>query len=439
MMALRHAAAFAILCVAALLGGCGGGAPAAPGTTSAASPTPAPDLGPPNIVLILADDMGWGDLGSYGNTQIRTPNLDQMAAEGARFTSFYVDAPVCAPSRAALMTGQWPPRTGIVWNPPHQLRDGEVVVAQPLHDRGYATGMVGKWHLGWEPQDMPIHYGFDYFYGDANGEDSSDFILGDQPTKDTVSQDQLAKRYTDYALKYIAAHIGPDKDRRFFMYIAEHDPHLPNNPDPAWAGKSGAGAYGDVIEALDEQIGVFMQGLKDLGIDENTLVVFTSDNGPVKPPGSSGPFNGRKGSCEEGGIREPAIMRWPARIRRGQVISEPVSTLDLFPTFVALAGATLPARPYDGQDISALITGAVDHIPGKGVDGGREIVFWQEYGQPGALRSGRYKYLRPGLWNTHPTLFDLEADPGERSDLTPSRPDLSKQLEQRLQDILAGQ
>ncbi len=167
-----------------------------------------------------------------------------------------------------------------------------------------------------------------------------------------------------------------------------------------------------------------MKALKDQGLDRNTLVVFTSDNGPAVPPrgpGSAGPYSGGKGSCEEGGVRVPGIMRWPARIRAGRVVSEPVSTLDLFPTLVALTGAELPARPYDGLDISRLLTGEVDRIGGQGIDGGREIVFWQQDGV-GGLRSGKWKYLRPGLWSGTPTLFDLEADPGEKNDLYLSRP-----------------
>jgi arylsulfatase A-like enzyme len=312
------------------------------------------------------------------------------------------------------------------------------VIAQPLHDRGYATGIVGKWHLGWSAAEMPIHHGFDFFYGVANGEDESDFILGDQPTKDTVSPDQFAFRYTQEALKFIAA-AAPS--RHFFMYVAHRDPHLDNYPAPQFAGTSAAGAYGDTIQQLDSTVGDLLKGLKDLGVDRDTLVIFTSDNGPVVPPkgpGSAGILGGGKGSCEEGGIRVPAIMRWPAGIRPGRVVAEPVSTLDLFPTFVALSGATLPARQYDGQDVSRLITGEVDRIGGRGIDGGREIVFWQEGGRPGALRSGKWKYLRPGLWNTSPTLFDLEADPGERNELSQARPDLVKQLEARLQEILAG-
>ena len=184
-----------------------------------------------------------------------------------------------------------------------------------------------------------------------------------------------------------------------------------------------------------------MKGLQDLGVDRNTLVIFTSDNGPVVPPkgpGSAGGLSGGKGSCEEGGVRVPGIMRWPARIRPGRVVSELVSTVDLFPTIVALAGATLPSRHYDGQDLSRLVVGDVERIGGQGVDGGREIVFWQEGGKPGGLRSGRFKYLRPGFWNTSPTLFDLETDPAEWYDLSKTRPELASQLEKRLQEILAG-
>lgn len=405
-------------------------APAAP----VPAVTPAPDPGPPNVVLILADDLGWGDLSSYGNTKIRTPNLDGLASQGVRFTTFYVAAPICAPSRASIMTGRWPPRTGIPWNPPDHLHYDEVLIPQVLHDHGYATGMVGKWHLGWATEDMPIHWGFDYFYGVPAGEDETDFVLGDQPTKDTVSSDQLARRYTEYALKFIAA----NKDRPFFMYIAHRDPHLPNSPAPEFLGRSAAGTYGDMVEQLDWSVGELLKGLRDLGLEQNTLVLFTSDNGPVVPPkgpGSAGPFSGQKGSCEEGGVRVPGIARWPARIRPGRVASEPVSTVDLLPTLATLTGAKLPPRPLDGVDVSKLLTGEVDRIGGVGIDGGREVVFWQQSGRPGGLRSGRWKYLRPGLWSGSPTLFDLESDPGEQRDLSLERPDLRRSLELRLSEL----
>ena len=184
-------------------------------------------------MLILADDLGWGDIASFGNTKIRTPNLDRMAAEGARFTSFYVAAPICAPSRAAIMTGRWPPRVGIPWNPPNRLNPGEVALAEPLHDRGYATGMLGKWHLGWTSDEMPVHYGFDFYYGVPNGEDENDFVFYDHPTTDSVGMAELTTRYTQDALKFIAA---AGKDRRFFVYIAHRDPHLPNYPRPRSSG-----------------------------------------------------------------------------------------------------------------------------------------------------------------------------------------------------------
>ena len=413
---------------------CGGGQAALPSSpsasTTAAAGAPTPDPGPPNVVLILADDLGWGDLGSYGNGRIHTPNLDRMAAEGVRFTSFYVPTPICAPSRAGLLTGRFPPRVGIPWNPPTRLHDGEVVIASVLKASGYATGMVGKWHLGWEREDMPIHHGFDFFYGIPSGEDEADFVLGDTPTTDTVAPDQLARRYTSEAIKFITAHR-----QRFFMYVAHRDPHLDNSPAPEFAGRSGAGAYGDVVEQLDASVGDLMRALRDQDLDRNTLVVFTSDNGPVTPPGSAGPFSGGKFSCEEGGVRVPAIARWPARIPPGRVVTEPTSVLDLFPTLVTLTGSTLPARQYDGRDISRLLTGQVDRIGGQGIDGGREIVFFGATG-PAGLRSGRWKYLRPGLWSGTATLFDLEADPIERMDQSRARPDLVKQLEARLVELL---
>ena len=275
------------------------------------------DLGPPNVVLILADDLGWGDLGSYGNRVIRTPNIDRLAAEGARFTSFYVPTPICAASRAGLMTGRFPGRVGIPWNPPTRLNKGEVVLASVLKERGYATGMAGKWHLGWAREDMPIHYGFDYFYGILSGE--SDFIMGDLPTKDVVGADLMAKRFTTEAVNFISAHR-----ERFFVYLAHRDPHADYHPSAEFAGRSQAGAYGDVIEQMDSSVGDLMRALREMGVDQNTLVIFLSDNGPI-PPGSAGPLSGGKFSCEEGGVRVPGIMRWPARIRPGRVVDEPVT------------------------------------------------------------------------------------------------------------------
>lgn len=434
---LTHPLALA-LWLAAVLSGCGGGQGGTPTASTSRVATPASwapvDLGPPNVLLVIADDLGWGDLGVYGNSAIRTPNIDRLAADGARFTSFYVPTPICAASRAGLYTGRYPGRVGIPWNPPDRLNRGEVVIASVLRDRGYATGIAGKWHLGWDKEEMPIHHGFDFYYGVPAGEDEADFIFGDSPTRDTVSPDQFARRYTEEAVKFVTAR----RDRRFFFVLAHRDPHLDNYPSPQFAGRSAQGAYGDVIEQLDATVGDLLRSLRELGLEQNTLVVFMSDNGPVVPPrgpGSAGPYSGGKFSCEEGGVRVPAIMRWPARIRPGRVVSEAVSSLDLFPTLVALTGATLPPRPMDGEDVSKLLTGELDRIPGRGIDGGREIAFSGQDGAAG-LRSGKWKYLRPGIWSGTVTLFDLEADPGEKRDLSRDRPDLVKQLEGRLQELI---
>ena len=426
------------LLLAALVAGCGGGPGGTATTPTAPVATPsawAPvDLGPPNIVVVIADDLGWGDLGVYGNTVIRTPNIDRLAADGARFTSFYVPTPICAASRAGLYTGRYPGRVGIPWNPPDRLNRGEVVIASVLRDRGYATGIAGKWHLGWDQQEMPVHHGFDFYYGVPAGEDEADFIYGDSPTRDTVSPDQFARRYTEEAVKFITAR----RDRRFLFVLAHRDPHLDNYPSPQFAGRSAYGVYGDVIEQLDSSLGDLMRSLRELGLEQNTLVIFMSDNGPMIPPrgpGSAGPWSGGKFSCEEGGVRVPAIMRWPARIRPGRVVSEAVSSLDLFPSLVTLTGATLPPRPMDGEDVSKLLIGEVERIPGRGIDGGREVVFSGQDGAAG-MRSGKWKYLRPGIWSGTTTLFDLESDPGEKRDLSLVRPDLVKQLEARLQELI---
>jgi arylsulfatase A len=425
-----------ILLLVALGFGCGGDTSAPPTATATPTPvpTPTPDLGPPSFVVIFADDMGYGDLSSYGHPTIRTPNIDRLGEEGALFTSFYVPAPICAPSRAALLTGRWPIRTGIPWNPPDRLDDDELTIADVLQAEGYATGAVGKWHLGWTTEEMPIHHGFDFYYGIVSGIDESDAILGDQPTRDTVAPAFWSQRYTEEAIGFIADH----PDEPFFLYLAYRDPHHPYLPAPEFVGTSAGGTYGDVIEQLDASVGELMAALEDLGRDSNTLVVFTSDNGPVIPPdgpGSAGPLFGGKGSLQEGGIRVPALMRWPGRIPAGLVVSDLTSTLDLFPTLVALARAPLPERRYDGRDIRGLVTGEVDRLPGDGFDGRRELLFW--YGREArGLRSGRWKYLRPGPWSHIQTLYDLETDPGEKYDLSFENPEMAEELDLRIDELV---
>ncbi len=371
--------------VVALLSGslsCGGGQPVLPSSASktgdaaaAAVPTPAPNLGPPNVVLILADDLGWGDLGSYGNRTIHTPNLDRLAAEGARFTSFYVPAPICAPSRAGLLTGRFPPRVGIPWNPPTRLNDGEVVLAKVLKAGGYATGMVGKWHLGWERDDMPIHHGFDFYYGIPAGEDESDFVLGDSLDD---RHGALLPSWRDATRARPSASSATTGSRRLHVRGASRSTprQLPRRasspatraPAPTATSSSSSTPASATLMAL----AAWMQNL-----DRNTLVLFMSDNGPVTPPGSPGPFSGGKFSCEEGGVRVPLITRWPARIPAGRVVHGARQQPRPLPDDRDVHGCDAAGRSHTtGKDISRLLTGQVERIGGQGIDGGREIVFF---------------------------------------------------------------
>jgi len=414
------------------LSGCGGQAagPSEVPATPAPTPTPTP-AGPANLILIVADDLGWGDLGVYGNREIRTPHLDRLAAEGARLTHLTVPTPLCAPSRAAILTGRYPVRTGIAWNPPKRLRDKERTLADDLRERGYATGAVGKWHLGLEDSDLPAYHGFDSYYGMPYGEDEDNVYRDTSPTTDTVGLDQLARRYTQEAKDFITRSSG----RPFFLYLAHRSPHAPLFASDAFLGRSPGGLYGDVVEELDWSVGQIVTFLKERGLDRNTLVVFTSDNGPSRQDGvfgSAGPFLGGKGSCLEGGLRVPGIAWWPGRIGPGRVSDEPVSTLDLLPTFLAAARAPLPAgRVLDGVDLLPLLSGQVSRLGGAGIEGGRELLHYYS-SDAVSLRSGRYKYLLGGFWDSKVNLFDIAADPGETTNLARERADLARQMKERL-------
>jgi len=409
-----------------------GGSPARNSSPAPAPSFPSAPMGPPNVVIILADDLGYGDVGFNGSPRMKTPNLDALAAEGVRLTGFDVPVPICAPSRAALMTGRYPVRTGIVWNPPVRLYPGEITMADALKAQGYVTSMVGKWHLGWDRDDMPTHHGFDFYYGMPAGEDPNYFMRQDQITTDGVGLEELAWRYTVEAVDFIHS----ARDRPFFLYLAHHSPHTPLLASYRFAGTSSAGALGDVIAELDWSVGEVIRALRQTGHDRDTLVFFTSDNGPDlkegADSGSAGPFSGGKGSPLEGGLREPAIAWWPGRLPAGKVLAEPATTMDLFPTVLALAGGTLATdRNYDGQDIFKLLTGEVAKMPGPGVDGGRELLSW-EGPTAVALRTGKWKYLGPGFWQATPGFYDLEADPGEMDDLSPRQPELAARMKERL-------
>ena len=424
----RAAGVLATLALAA----CGGpsaptptGSAASVSSVAATAPTPRP--GPPDIVIVLADDLGYGDLGVYGHPFTRTPNIDRLAAEGSRFDAMYVPSPICAPSRAALLTGRYPMRNGVTWNNNTVLRGGEVTIAQMLRGQGYATGIVGKWHLGAKLNEMPLRLGFDFFYGMLSSPPVTDFIMGDQVTRDFPGMDYLTRRLTDEATSFIKR---TPAEKPLFLHLAHHAPHSPNVNSPPFIGSSGWSNYGDSVQELDWSVGEVMRALTQTGRDRNAMVVFLSDNGPTAE-GSPGPLTYGKGNVNEGGIRIPAIVWQPGRVPAGRLIKDPATSVDFFPTFAAIAGAPMPSRDYDGVNIQKLLTGEVDRIPGSGMGGGREF-FYFVVSEVAAMRSGKWKYVRPGFRDSVPVLYDLEADPGETNSLRRFNPDVVSQIERRI-------
>lgn len=327
----------------------------------------------PNIVVILADDLGYGDLACFGAKDIRTPHLDKMAAEGLKLTSFYAQ-PICGPSRAALMTGCYPLRVGEVENGKNGhtlLHPREVTIAEVLRDAGYRTGIVGKWHLGMSEGCDPAAQGFQhgYFTPAFNGA-SRDIKAGVvvpflrkpgeivRTIKTQAEMDTLTADCTREAIGFLRR----SQDKPFFLYLAYHMPHVPLGASEKFRGKSARGLYGDAVEELDAAVGEILAELNHLQVDENTLVIFTSDNGPWTDKqigdhgGSPGPFRGSKMTTWEGGWRVPGIVRWPGKIRTGETSDDIAATIDLLPTFVALSGAKLPSVKLDGIDLSSFFT-----------------------------------------------------------------------------------
>jgi len=426
----------------------------------------------PNIILILADDLGYGDLSCYGQTKYQTPHLDRMAAEGARLTQFNTPAPFCAPTRASLMTGRYPFRCGMVANPApdggdaaHKLHlpEAEVTLAQLFRKAGYATGMVGKWHLGHaEPRWLPTHRGFDEYFGIPYSNDMRPVALfeGDRQVEYPVIQANLTKRYTERAVAF----IEKNKRKPFFLYLPHAMPHKPLAASEAFYKKSGAGLYGDAVLELDWSIGQVLAKLKELKLDERTLVMFTSDNGAWFG-GSCGGLRGMKGSSYEGGYRVPCLARWLGKIPAGHVSHEPAVMMDLFAT--ALKAANIPApsdRVIDGSDIMPLFT--------SDAKSPHEVVFGHAGPKLSCVRDAQWKlhvlaprdgfmaYDKPGQrWidprapdgvtilapyeqaqpSEHPglrtgvvskamQLFDLQNDPGEQRDVAAEHPDIVARL-----------
>ena len=419
----------------------------------AAAP-PARAQQPPNIIMLFADDLGWGDLSSFGHPTIRTPNIDRLGAEGVRLTTFYAAASVCTPSRAALLTGRYAARFGMsrILSPQSDtgIATSELTVAEALRARGYRTAAIGKWHLGARARFLPTAEGFDSWLGVPYSNDMDvpqgypplplmrDTSIVEQP----IDQSTLTQRYTDEAVRVIR-----ETPRPFFIYLAYTMPHVPLHASAAFRGKSRAGLYGDVVEEIDASVGRIVAALRQAGADRNTLIVFTSDNGPWQSipkahiangmhawdGGSAGPFRGAKFSTYEGGFRVPAVVRWPARIPAGRTSSELATTMDLYTTFLRAAGAAVPNdRPIDGHDLLPMLAGRAPS-PTK-------ELFYMYNDSVEAVRDARYKLrltnrgkagAAPGAAPT-PELYDLDVDPSEKYDVSAEHPDVVERLRARI-------
>ncbi|MEW6753753.1 MAG: sulfatase [Candidatus Latescibacterota bacterium] len=400
------------------------------------SASPAPR---PNIILIFCDDLGYGDIGCYGSPVNRTPRLDRMAAEGVRFTAFYVGAPLCTPSRAALMTGCYPRRVGLDYGyrdptlfpgDPLGLNPDEITLARLLRDQGYATHMVGKWHLGDQPAFLPTSHGFDHYLGLPYSNDMlpdhpmnhvHQFpplpLLRDEKVVDTdPNQASLTDNYLREAVRFIRDH----RDGPFFLYFAPMYVHVPIYAPFRYLVESRNGPYGAAVAHIDHVAGVLLDTLAELGIDGNTLLIFTSDNGSSgHGGGSNAPLRGAKGDTWEGGMREPFLARWPGHIPAGSTCSELATAMDLLPTLVPLAGGVPPAdRTIDGRNILPLLRAE------PGAHSPHEAFFYYRRNTLNAVRSGRWKlHLHTGQ------LVDLQTDIGERQDCGAAHPEVVARLQ----------
>lgn len=381
----------------------------------------------PNIVWIWADNLAYGDLPCYGNDRIQTPVLDQMASEGVRFMQYYVAHTVCSPSRAALLTGRQPFRAGVVDvlrpDGPGGLPSDEITIAQALKPHGYTTAAFGKWHLGDRKEFLPLQRGFDHYFGMPYSMDMlptllyrDDEILEELPG-DTVQN--ITERLVDDAIDFIAE----NKDKPFFIYFNHTIPHPPLNI-PGRYRKEGHTIYEDALEYMDEQIGRILDALKTHGLDEDTLVMFTSDNGPMGEYGDTGGLRGRIRDSYEGGVRVPFIARWPKRIPAGSVQNEPAIAYDIFPTVLGLAGVDVPSdRVYDGQDIWPLLSG-------EGTIQREKPFVWVYLNNVTSVRDGTWKFHvaeREKPLKT-PELYNLETDPRESTPVNDQHPDVVKRL-----------
>ena len=401
---------------------------------------------PPNFILINCDDLGYGDLGCYGSYLHKTPHIDRLAAEGLRFTDFYMASPICSPSRGAMMTGCYPPRIGFdefdgrgVLFPGQGvgMNSNEITVARILSDLGYATKIIGKWHCGDQPPFLPTRHGFDSYFGLPYSNDMGrqeggrteypplPLLLDEEVVEEQPDQASLTFRYTDEAIRFLKA----NGDTPFFLYFAHMHVHLPHYVPRAFRLRSQNGPYGAAVEYIDWSVGAILEAIRKLGLDDNTLVMFTSDNGSnTRFGGSNLPLRGRKGTTWEGGIRVPCLARFPGRIPSGTECGEIATALDVLPTFTSLAGGSAPDdRIIDGKDITPLLTGE------PGAVSPHDRFYYYLMSNLEAVRSGKWKLAVSRKGETIAELYDLEADIGEANDISRDRPDVVDRL-QRIAD-----
>jgi len=432
----------------------------------------------PNIIFIYADDLGYGDLGCFGSRALRTPRIDRLAREGVKFTDFYSCNSLCSPARFGLLTGRYPQRSGLdfpLWegrgnagawavrmlghllgkmgltdmgkeSTINGIPDGEITVAEALKEAGYRTCAIGKWHLGdfaTYPEYHPENHGFDSFLGVpySNGQDPLPLYRDKTCVEGNIQgddQSKLTRIYTEAAIKF----LDEPRDGPFFLYLAHNAPHRPLHPSARFRNTSRGGLYGDMVEELDYYTGLFLDAVREKGFENNTIVFFTSDNGPWYN-GSTGGLRGGKGQSFEGGYRVPMIAKWPGRIRPNTHCGAMASILDIFPTLLDLTGINIPRdRMIDGRDITGLLTGREETSP-------HDTLYFYHHDELEGIRSGNYKYYRlishykypvpvnkkwgavgkEGRLGEWPLLYDLDVDPGECFNLANNKADIAHRME----------
>ncbi|MFG0295485.1 MAG: sulfatase [Maioricimonas sp. JB045] len=411
------------------------------------TPSLSPASEPPNVILVVCDNLGYGDVGCFGSTLHRTPHLDRMAAEGMKLTHFYVSSGVCTPSRASFMTGCYPPRVGLhvsdlghkVLQPvsPKGLNPDEITIAEVLKEAGYATTIIGKWHLGDQPEFLPTRQGFDSYFGIPYSDDMTQrdgkpwpplpLMRNEEVVDAPVDRNLLTKRYTEEAIRYMEQH----RDEPFFLYLPQAMPGSTRAPYASddFRGKSQNGPWGDSVEELDWSMGEILKALKRLDLEENTLVIWTSDNGAPRrnpPQGSNRPLKGWGYDTSEGAMRVPCIVRWPGRVPEGVVCDELCTSMDLYPTFARLAGGSVPDdRVIDGRDIWPLLIGHPEATTPH------EAFYYFDRADLRAVRSGPWKLYLPTdapRSPKAPELYDLVTDIAEEKNVADDHPDVVAKL-----------